>query len=309
MRLGITEKTQRKSSSDRTTPAATSILNPHETDRVITLSLYLARHAAITPRVRRFRIDVCGGTLLSLAQVEELLTSPAPQYLTQAQFKALGIPIIGHRARILTRQDWHQIMLQIEWPGGTYQGAFECQGEPIQLIPLHFLYQNRVETISAWPNTVFGALGKLSHVLAQRYDWKEWEATQFILTDAAPVVLPFHVDTSFHTITDNTEPFTRMRSHIMLTVEPWVSVESVARAYRQAQQRLLGGNNRPVQKRSLALVRFIAEHMDDVGRKSWNTLRTLWNQEYPTWRYDDERRFPRDMKRALRAILESKLPL
>lgn len=310
MSLGATAKTRRTPSSGRTPQAQpASILSPRETARALALSLYFARYAATTPRVRRFRANILGGTLLSPVQVEALLISPAPRYLTQAQFKAFGIAIIGHHARTLIYQGWHQVTLQIEWPGGTYQGSFESQVEASQLVPLHFPYQGRVETILAWPGTVFGELGALCTVLAQRYDWQEWEATQFVLTNTAPVVLPLRLDMSLHTTTDNTEPFTHMRSCITLTVDPWVSVESVARAYHQAQQRLFGGANRPVQERSLALVRFHAEHMDDLGEKSWSTLRKMWNQEYPAWHYEDERLFPRDMKRALRAIILPKRPV
>src|SRR5262245_21407568 len=78
------EKSRRKPPPSKMQPARpTSSLSPREIARALALSLYLARYAATTPRVRRFRADVLGGTLLSPEQGERLLASPAPRYLTQ----------------------------------------------------------------------------------------------------------------------------------------------------------------------------------------------------------------------------------
>jgi hypothetical protein len=96
---------------------------------------------------------------------------------------------------------------------------------------------------------------------------------------------------------------------ITLTMNAQTPASTVLRLYRQAQQQMLGKDNRPPQDRSLALAQFIAGHgTDSAGHpRKWAALLQQWNNEYlegdSRWQYTDVRRFARDVKRARRSVL------
>src|SRR3712207_3105655 len=46
---------------------------------------------------------------------------------------------------------------------------------------------------------------------------------------------------------------------ITLTVEPWVSADTVRRVYQEVQKGLLGGDNRPIGPKSHTLLSFVTE--------------------------------------------------
>src|SRR5262249_45922503 len=110
--------------------AVEDLLHPTERDRANTLAIYLARQAATLPLVRRFRMDVLGGIILSPEQAASLLLSPALQRLPRTEFARLGIPVVGHDAHILEEREdrtvedaaggpiikyVYEVTLQIEW--------------------------------------------------------------------------------------------------------------------------------------------------------------------------------------------------
>ena len=70
---------------------------------------------------------------------------------------------------------------------------------------------------------------------------------------------------------------------------PWISEKTFRKAYRKCQKVVQGGDNRRMQERTLAVMRFVTERTDDEGnRPSWSQLTDLWNKEHTgAWRFKD----------------------
>jgi len=126
-----------------TTTAFNSLLSPYEQERADILSRYYAWAVANLQRgvVRRFRDMMLEGTVLSWNQARALLDSPAPWFLSHEQFKALGVPLIGHSSRIVA-QRWkpekstakvYEVTLYIEWSGGTRIESIRLEWQPPEL--------------------------------------------------------------------------------------------------------------------------------------------------------------------------------
>ena len=97
---------------------------------------------------------------------------------------------------------------------------------------------------------------------------------------------------------------------ITLTIDPWVSADTVHRIYRQAQRFVLKKDNRPVDDRMLALADFASYHWGTVKGEKRNWKRELmdeWNEREceanPEWRDDNADSFARDVDRAKKTIL------
>jgi hypothetical protein len=99
------------------------------------------------------------------------------------------------------------------------------------------------------------------------------------------------------------------RQFVTMKVEPWISEKTVRRTYREAQVRMLRGDNRPAKSKQLDLFRFVSGKTDPFtlyGRERAKVTKTLvpeWDQRNPADAYGaDTRRFWRDYDRALELI-------
>ena len=78
------------------------------------------------------------------------------------------------------------------------------------------------------------------------------------------------------------------RQFVTIKVEPWVSEETVRRTYREAQVRMLHGDNRPVKNKQLDLFRFVSSRTDPstlYGRERARVAKELvpeWDRVHPT---------------------------
>src|SRR5205085_10404355 len=102
---------------------------PEELARCQVLSRHFARVARGSFHVRRMRSLFLGGETATLTpeQAFLLLGSPAPRFLGPRYFEGHGIPLIGHRSKVLR---WHphldeeamtlsqDVELRLDWPGG-----------------------------------------------------------------------------------------------------------------------------------------------------------------------------------------------
>jgi hypothetical protein len=52
---------------------------------------------------------------------------------------------------------------------------------------------------------------------------------------------------------------------VTLEIAPWVSAKTVDRAYRSAQRRILGRDNRLIGEKNLKLFRFVTERLEPTG--------------------------------------------
>lgn len=165
------------------------------------------------------------------------------------------------------------------------------------------------------PKEIEGYLERDSYVLrsplvrrlSRQYRWSEDQAVRFILTGETPAAQPIMGRLYEH--------WGRAHNYgvVTLTVEPWVSSDEVRDAYVRLKKEI-GARKKVIDKR-LALFRFVvgkAQSVDVgafgertalVGAPSWERLRKLWNEQYPSdhdWRYkeEDRRNFARDFRAA-----------
>lgn len=169
-----------------------------------------------------------------------------------------------------------------------------------------------------------GDLHRLCSYLSAHYPWSEDEAVRFVLTDEAPEVASLFGRMSLSGNEQNLFSY----GSIILTVEPWVSAESVERFYREMQSQMLGRKPRKIEQRNLEVFRFVVEWGDAVewevvrsydeevgyftirtrmlvGKPPWRKLLKLWNERYSEghkWRYKDARNFQRDFNRAASVV-------
>ncbi len=141
-----------------------------------------------------------------------------------------------------------------------------------------------------------GRLDNLCAVLAQTYQWDRGDAAWFVLCLYTPVIQTSGLETNVTHHDHGPEIGT-----VTITVEPWLSAETVAAVYRDAQRRMLGKQPRNVSADSLYLLEF-AQNMGE-GR-SWRELMTLWNEENREEGYTDVRNFWRSVERVRRLVLE-----
>jgi hypothetical protein len=99
------------------------------------------------------------------------------------------------------------------------------------------------------------------------------------------------------------------RYMIVMTIDTWVSPETILWCYHAARQKMLGRPPRAGRPRRRALLRFLAEHRDDIGDKPWRELMNTWNRQHPEWHYRTEQvwSFSRDVRGALRTLLPPRL--
>jgi hypothetical protein len=96
------------------------------------------------------------------------------------------------------------------------------------------------------------------------------------------------------------------RSQITITAEAWVSVESVARAYRSFQRQLRQGDKRIGIEKTLEVFIFVnGLTRQRGGRPSWNDLMREWNrahQDHPKLQYRSRSSLRMAFERAKRAV-------
>jgi hypothetical protein len=108
---------------------------------------------------------------------------------------------------------------------------------------------------------------------------------------------------------------------VTLTMELWVSADTVRRVYRDIQRQWLGGDNRPVGEKSRRLFWFVTGRVGSVSlqaeekRRLGKGLVTAWDQECSQdedrreWLYrGDTRTFWRDYNLARRLITSPEYP-
>jgi hypothetical protein len=196
------------------------------------------------------------------------------------------------------------VTLFIDPPGITIP-AVSDPGVPST--PLVFVDEGRLKKAETWPGSLLDELRQLGVELEERYHWPKGAGPWFVLTGDIPPVNPFttggkltHADHTYCTIT--------------LQIEPWVSADTVLKAYRAIQRDFLGRDNRPLSQRTLAQLRFVmARSTDDGQLPPWRTLVDEWNaahcHERTEWIYrdcdgePDIRRFARDFRRAYQAVV------
>ena len=256
-----------------------------EQARADALSVMVAKQAADTALVRRFRAEILHDRILSQQQALAWLKSPATRLLSTEMFADYAIPMVDHEAFEVSPpgKDWftpsiysrnEEVTLRITWAGGMFEERLESP-----LFPRTFLYVptedgRGIQRIMAWPDSVLGSVATISKELAKLYFWHEDAAMMFLLTDAPPFIAPLQVYTQGHSRTVNDRfpeegddpkvfknarwPIDLYRVRITLIADIWVSDATLLRALKAARRQVLKRDNRPLDISTSALVGFVA---------------------------------------------------
>lgn len=307
-------------SVDDTEPSSYELL------RSDALSEYLARLAESDREVRGFRSTFLDGKTITPEEAQELVTSSAAQIFPKEQFDKHGIPIIGHRSKVLSihksptpARKWSvKATLRIEWPEGSYEGPYSCHSNGLAPSAARFesleFYEEQtrcLKKVSLWPHSVLDDLRKVVQKLQEKYPpWhQEGTVTHFVLTGTPPWVPPQRARTSIR------YGLGFDYGSITITVQPWVPAENVKDFYQRIRKQMSVGRN-PAECH-LALFYFVTERTQirpgktsdygyrEIIKPPRKQLLAEWNRHYPKgheWHYKHLSNFLRDYKKGYMAV-------
>jgi hypothetical protein len=290
-----------------TTPA----VGQYEGLRAAIVSDYLAKMVAIDPDVMQFRKDVLDSELLTPEEAHAFLSSPATRFLDHAVWQTYGIPA-KHTANLLDENfgrtadgPFHWVRIQINPPAEEHA---EFIPNPQGYNNVTYLAEGgRPRRVTFRPASVLGKLHKLCKALTKSHPWNIDEATWFVLTSERPTLQPIRAK-----INSSWTPGTRAHTTISLTIQPWVSPETVEAAYRQIQKEVIGGECGRIGDKNLKLLEFVTNRADANGNlPKGEVLVQEWDKErkrkHPEWCYDgDKRRLWRDFRSVQRSLTNSR---
>jgi hypothetical protein len=239
-------------------------LDHYEKECAQTASLYLAKKAARLPEVRRFRQQRLGGRVLTTEEAKEFLKREILSDLS-------GFGPREQDSYISWVNDMNAEEL-LDWVTPTARKrVYSVEDE---IFPDSYPQSPPVIVVGSTERLDYGGL---IQYLTAIFPWAPDRAGWFLLTGKRPEVVPQQF--SYH----------RSSQVFTLSFAPWVSEKTIRKAYRKGQEVVHGGDNRRMKERTLAVVRFVAEHTDDEGnRPSWSQLTALWNEQHPgEWRFKD----------------------
>jgi hypothetical protein len=143
-------------------------------------------------------------------------------------------------------------------------------------------------------------LERLSSQLSRHYGWHSDDAAWWVLTSEAPPPRP--VRGSFRWTKSIHGPDVHS---IDLEAPPWISAETVKSAFQEMQRRVVRGTNKPLDDRTLRVLRFVEEQKGSLraDRPSYEMLLKRWNRQYPKERYRDYRSFSKAYRRAFQNVI------
>jgi hypothetical protein len=282
-------------------------LSPSDIRRAAALSKFVGRLAGEEAVVRQFREQVLGGHVPSAAEAEGLLGSPTPYLLSVEELQSDSIPLWDNEASVDYRREetgqrtWNELVgLRLECAGQSKTYEFVIprsvnDGMWIDLPPQLWSKGSPISKEQPFvrPGSAFDRLRKVTRWLTERFPWTPWGAVWFVLTDVPPFVSPIEVGFEGRSSRDTAgskEIFGR--DALTLTVDLWVSAQSVSRVFRAYQRDRLGARNRALRERALAVFEFVTGRRGLArGRMNWPELMKDWNGGHPDRQYADFRAF------------------
>jgi hypothetical protein len=273
---------------------------------------YLARVAAADSFVARCREKVLGErtAILTPDKAYSFVRSAAAQALPPTFFHEMRIPVGDHIVEVPHRDSdvddgdsaVDDATIRVKWtenPEGIEQRVPLAVPEGKDLAWLDFRNEEGEDDFMAVRrDSVLAELQRLASRLAEQFPWREAQASWFILTGEPPLVPPVKVRYTRHLVrvhldpSGDTERFTY--GEVIISAAPWVSEKIVAEAYYNLQSRILrSGQNRPLERRRLELLRFVIQRENPLKltrarrRRIGKELVKAWNRKYPNWSYDD----------------------
>ena len=307
-------------------------LKDEELERSWAFSEYVSRIANTDDNVRRFRNQYLDGGVIHPHRARALLSSPAAAIWPALEFHVSGFPVLDHAHRMIEKgrddRGDYSLVDAFDTASGVSKsfkdrrpreaGAWSVSEQARDALSnSEDLREVKDWKLLSFPDeedgivrvcvktaSVLGDLRKRVHNLIQRYPWWESEAVWFILTGVTPWVAPVSWQGRGSGPTGRFE-----RQFVTIKVEPWVSEETVRRTYREAQVRMLHGDNRPAKSKQLDLFRFVSTKTNPCtlyGKERAKVAKELvpkWDREHADDAYGgDTRRFWRDYDRAVRLI-------
>jgi hypothetical protein len=309
-------------------------LKEEEIERSWAFSEYVARIAATESEVQRFRSRYLGGSTIHGQQGRALLASPVAAIWPAFGLRVTRFSVLDHTHHIIetgaddegsyslmeahdpatgitrTFKDRRPLPIGAWGVAGKAKDALsnredvrEIKGWQLLSFPHE---EDGIHRVCVKPSSVLGELRKLTDSLVQRYPWWESETVWFVLTGTTPWVAPVSVGARG---TGQAGIFERQ--FVTIKAEPWISEATILRTYREAQVRLLQGDNRPTKDKQTRLFRFVSSKTDPYGlnkkerTKIAKRLISEWDKENPDDAYgSDTRRFWRDYDRAVLQIAQ-----
>ena len=240
-------------------------LDEREARHAEALRHYLVRRAATLPEVRQFRDERLGGNVLASEQAEEFLRAEELEGVSEEELSEDSSYASSYAVHLdgLSREELKSLAIPPR-KGGPLSEATAVYEERIGYIWLRE-EERQID------------LGELGLWLASAYPWEPEDAAWFVLTGEPPEVKSLNL--SYHPA----------REIFTLAFAPWISEETLRRAYRKARDRAHGGgDNRQPGEKALALLRFVSERTPWGETPKWTPLMTAWNEDDdtpPKWRF------------------------
>ena len=260
-------------------------LNDSERAHAAALAPYLAKRAALLPEVRGFREGK--GGVLAPGDVVEFLRDELGWRAHSKEYPGLAwdleqvsseLPDVEELKDLVGGRVNRSRASRSNYEYRLFVEALEADSMALEE-PAGAYYYGVMHLIRSKDGRT---LGDLSRRLLSLYPWPLRDAAWFVLTGDPPEVEPVRV---YHR---------RERGEIALVFAPWILEETIRRAYRSVQL----GDNRPLEKKSLALFRFVTEHTKPGEKPRWSELTRSWNGQYPEHRFIDRFALRRAYKRA-----------
>lgn len=280
-------------------------LAEHEQKYVEFLCWYLAERAEELDEVRRFRKQELGGGTLTKEQ--------ALERLRHEELESQGFPTDAdamsdeelEAASDVIGMDKHQL-LSARVPSmaagvAPYEDPVFPRAKHLKLLDW-WLDKRRNTSRRVRPRwdsgdqqsgrgmspTKRSNLDELGKWLATLFPWRPTDAVWFVLTGEPPEVIGIELS------------YDHQRNLFTLIFAPWVSEKTLQRAYRGGRQHLSMGGYRPLEERTVEMLRFVYENFDRSTDKPvpWTRLMDLWNQRRPGKRFGTREAFRQACLRA-----------
>jgi hypothetical protein len=290
------------------------------------VSEHIARLAAADPQFLELRERLWGSSrALSRHESLAILDSPILRIMTRDEIDRHGIPVLGHTVTLEAPRGpvdgWPETKIHVEWASGEYsesrrvrevhlayadpsrrgQAPDDLGSPPIPI--LGWDEQGQLWAVPVEAGSVLDDVRRWAvRITCLGSPYASWDLTwtgceavavRFLLTGTVPNIpaLTAGWDTSKLGVAQVT-------LKALVGCEP----ESVAAAFAEARRRSLGGHSVP--PRRLAMMLFVAEHLEAQGgyrRGFWPRLFALWRRKAPRkWRHAGWRNFRRDYTVAMR---------
>jgi hypothetical protein len=264
-------------------------VEPTERERDMTdaLRIYFAAHAAQRPLVQRFRREYLPhGLLRRDEEISAFLSAELGGEVTVEDY--LDYPE-GKPA------DTVPLLLDSKPPQRVTCGVYTQEELASMRASEVQKQEEKMERDWNWYWLMGEEFQTIAKWLFDQYPWSIGDAEVFLISGRPPrLAEPLRA-----TQDDANAAYS-------ITFSPWISEETVVRAYRNIQSL----HRRPPGDKTLRVLHFVSGQADDEGvLPSWSTLYDRWNAANPEDRFEDRSALYKAYRRAVKALVPPSLPL